>query len=105
MTKRTIFTFEAESDIDQIFDYIAIEKQNPKSAEKLVREIFSKTDQYSRQPEMGELRSDLGAEIRVCRTGSYLIFYRANEEGLLVLRVLHGSRDVEKIFRDKYGLS
>jgi len=37
----------------------------------------------------------------VFRSGGYLVFYQPFDEHVDILRVLHGSRDVERIF-DEY---
>ena len=31
--------------------------------------------------------------------GNYIIFYRPSEQGIELLRVLHGSRDIPEVFR------
>lgn len=32
----------------------------------------------------------------------YVVFYRPNDDGITVLMVVHGSRDVESMFRSRY---
>ncbi len=47
---------------------------------------------------MGHLRNDLADEsLRVWSVYSYLIFYRPDSIPLQIIRVLHGSRDIETI--------
>ncbi len=55
----------------------------------LIRRIF-KQKWYNR-PELGE-------GIRSFPSGNYVIFYRTVEGGIEIMRVLHGARDIEKIF-------
>lgn len=41
------------------------------------------------------------ARVRMCRVagfGRYLTFYRPTERGVEVIRVIHGSRDIEHLF-------
>ena len=38
---------------------------------------------------------------RVSGFENYLIFYRPIEDGIEVLRVLHGARDIEGLFREE----
>ena len=44
----------AVADIDQIYDFIAIENQSPQTATRFIRKLHSKFNQYAHQPEMGE---------------------------------------------------
>jgi toxin ParE1/3/4 len=43
---------------------------------------------------MGRLRPELKAELRSLSTGNYVVFYLAMEDGIDLVRVLHGSRDI-----------
>ena len=31
----------------------------------------------------------------------FILFYRANDAGIEIIRVLHGARDIESIFREE----
>jgi len=45
-------------------------------------------------PERYVLREDLAAGLRALQVQGYLIFYRVEEERVLILRVIHGARDI-----------
>ena len=62
---RVIRTPTAARDLDEIFDYIAIEGGRPSTAEKLIRDIGAKCQIYAAQPETGAARPDLGEDLRV----------------------------------------
>jgi len=47
---------------------------------------------------MGRSRFDLSPELRGFPVGSHLIFYRPAVDGIEVIRVLHGARDIPKLF-------
>jgi len=49
---------------------------------------------------LGRKQTELIANLRSVIVRRYLIFYQPFENGVEVLRVLHGSRDVERIFDD-----
>jgi plasmid stabilization system protein ParE len=58
--------------------------------------FFSK---LARNPYLGRSRDDLRAGYRGFPIGEYVVFYRLTEANeILVLRVIHGSRDLEQIF-------
>jgi toxin ParE1/3/4 len=45
-------------------------------------------------PERNVLREDLAAGLRALQVQDYLVFYRVEEERVLILRVIHGARDI-----------
>lgn len=49
---------------------------------------------------MGRKRDELVPNLRSFPVGNYLIFYRPINQGIEVLRVLHGARDIPSIFED-----
>ena len=83
---------EAARDIRAIWSYIAGE--NPAAATRVAGGLFDTLDRLVEQPRMGTLRAELGDDIRAMVSGSYLIFYRALEARVQVVRILHGRRDL-----------
>ena len=47
---------------------------------------------------MGRTRNDLATGLRSFPVGNYVILYRPLENGVEVVRVVHGSRDIEDMF-------
>ena len=91
----------AVADIDQIYDFIAIENQSPQAATRFIWELHSKFNQYAHQPEMGEPRYDLEEGLRSFTFKKhYVVVYRPLEDGIDVLRVIHGARDYPTMFGD-----
>ncbi|MDA0589581.1 MAG: type II toxin-antitoxin system RelE/ParE family toxin [Planctomycetota bacterium] len=60
--------------------------------------IGEKCQAYSRQPLMGDHRPDLGENIRLFPVDNYVVIYELLPEGILVLMVTRGSRDVPRLF-------
>jgi toxin ParE1/3/4 len=85
------FTTEAWLDLEEIVRYIGA--RNPTAAARLTDAIEETCWRLARQPGIGQLRSDLLPGVRFIPLRSYLIFYRASDEGIQVLRILHGARD------------
>lgn len=48
---------------------------------------------------MGRLRDELTEGLRSFPVGRYVIFYRIVQDGVEIVRVLHGARDLDSIFR------
>lgn len=49
-------------------------------------------------PQSGRRRDELEPHLRSFPEGSYVVFYREIGEGIEIIRVLHSSRDIERIF-------
>ena len=86
----------AEQDYREIWRYIALD--NPDAADRLLRRIESKLELYANYPGMGTRREELAAGLRSFPVGNYLVFYRPVENGIELARVLHGARDLSKVF-------
>ncbi len=46
----------------------------------------------------GIARPELAAGLRCYSVGNYVIYYRPAKDGIEVARVLHGARDVDRLF-------
>ena len=50
-------------------------------------------------PGTGRVRNDLMSSLRSVAEGNCVIFYRPIDDGMLIMRVLHGARDIQSYFR------
>lgn len=91
----------AERDLEEAGEYIR--RNSPQSALRFLRAARATMERLLSMPETGGLyESDVldltGVRVfPVSRFRNYLIFYRPTENGLEVLRVLHGPRDIDRI--------
>ena len=81
-------------DIDQIYDYIAINLQNPYSADKIRNKILRRINSLNLFP--NGYAKVIGKSCRVVHAAKYSIFYEVNDEDKTVeiLRVLYSRRDL-----------
>ncbi|MCC5656015.1 type II toxin-antitoxin system RelE/ParE family toxin [Nostoc sp. XA010] len=82
-----------------IWKYVA--PNNLKAANRLfdtLRESFPKLAKF---PQLGRQLSELAPFLRSFPVKNYLIFYRPIDEGIEIVRILHGSQDIETIFQDE----
>lgn len=89
-------TAEAESDLEQIGDYMA--QDNPKRALSFVLELRDKCLSLAETPwgfPLAPRYERYGMRRRVY--GNYLIFYRVESDRVVVVHVLHGARDFEAL--------
>jgi toxin ParE1/3/4 len=89
-------TPEAETDLEGIGDRIA--QRNPWRAITYVQELRLRCIRISEYPRAGPPRPQWGEDIRIAVHGKYLIVYRARDETVHVLRVVHGARDLDALF-------
>jgi toxin ParE1/3/4 len=95
--KRFRLTPEAEKDLDEITDFI--EADDPAAAYRLIDGIEAKCQALAEMPGMGRGREELAPDLRSSHVGKYIIFYRSEDEGIEVIRVIHGYRDIPKLFQ------
>ena len=95
---RVLWTRSAEVDLAEIHLYIASRAQSAAPADRWIDAIRDKCRLYATQPEMGEARPDLGADLRVLIVGEYVAIYHPVQAGIEVLRVVHGHRDFPALF-------
>ena len=94
MAKLTISP-SARQDLLAIFDYIARDK--PIAAANWIDTIEEKCELLASAPESGEQCQEYGANIRSSTVGRYVIFYRPVGEGIEVIRVIPGDRDIRSL--------
>jgi len=90
---------QALADLAEIWSYIAAD--NVSAADAIVDLIGDKVQALSRQPGMGRARPELADELRSLPAGRYVIFYLPLSNGVDIVRILHGARDIEAIFQDE----
>lgn len=87
----------AELDLLDIWDYIADDTQE--RANEFLDRIEGKLQTLAQNPGLGKRRENLLAGLQSFPIGNYVVFYREIEDGIDVIRILHGSRDIEEVFR------
>ena len=87
----------AVADLAEIWAYIALD--SPDNADHFVDRIFRICQQgLASNPRLGRTREELSPGLRSLVFESYVIFYHPTPNGVAVVRVLHGMRDIESIF-------
>ena len=87
----------AESDLIGIWEYIAQDSsENAARFISHIHQICSETLAFN--PQIGRSRGELSEELRSFVVDDHVIFYRPIDDGVMVVRVLHGRRDIEELF-------
>ena len=80
------------ADYEEIWRYIA--RDNPAAADRLITSIERQLSGLAAMPGIGREEPKLAANLRSFPVGNYLIFYRPIADGIALVRVLHGARDI-----------
>ena len=93
MANRARKSPQAEIDLTSIWDFIA--DDSVKAADALLNRIEETFDMLAHTPPPGRARSELALKLRSFPVGSYVIFYIPVSDGIEVIRVMSGRRDVD----------
>jgi toxin ParE1/3/4 len=85
----------AALDILDIWDYIA--EDDIAAADRWVDDLDATLRSLATQPMMGRSRDDLAEGLRSLPFRRYVIFYLPIDDGIDVVRVLHGARDIDAV--------
>ena len=87
---------QAQLELDEIFDYFAVELERREKDESVVSGLLAAAKKIpgraARFPPVGPLPFTTD-EYRLVQVGNYVIFFRAEGEEVYVDRVLHNRRD------------
>ncbi len=89
-------TAQAEEDLIEIWTYIA--QDSFIAADQVLDDIEAKFYMLADNPQMGRLRPDIAPELRYFTVAKYLILYRTISGGVQIVRVIHGARDLPRLF-------
>lgn len=98
-----LLTETAEADLDEILGFIA-ERDGKARALHVLDHLLDAFERLTASPGMGFHRRQLtGTELRWWPVFRFLILYDPQSSPLMILRVLHGARDLERLFRTAPG--
>ncbi len=92
-----ILSVEAENDLGEIYDY-SVDRFGLKVADKYVSQLVENFDLIAQFPESAIARNELTADLRTKVFSSHVIFFKVQPEQILIIRILHQSRDLPGVF-------
>ena len=91
-------TRRAERDIDEIWEFIARDSYD--NADKVDLEIQRAMRLLADFPGIGHRRSDVSnSNLRFWSVYKYLIVYRVRGRTVTIIRVVHGARNIRRLFK------
>jgi toxin ParE1/3/4 len=94
---RIIRSALSEQDVHEIALFIA--RENPDAAFRLIDRFDETLQMLAQNPMTGRAREELAPKVRSFPVGNYLLFYRPAQDGIELIRVLHGARDLRRLFK------
>ena len=98
MNRRYRLTPQARFDLLSIWEFIA--RDNIRAADRLAERMEAAFRLLARFPRTGHKRADVHTSEPVLfwPVGSYVVAYRPEPRPLVILRILHGARDLDAFF-------
>lgn len=94
---RLTITDSARTDLHEIHSQIA--KDKPEAARRFVEKLRDNARRLAETPGMGRKRGeDLRPGLFSYPIGQYILFYCKQLDGIVLVRVIHGSRDLPSLF-------
>ncbi len=90
--RRLFRTRRARQDLIEIWEHIAAD--NPSAADALLDRIDDACSRLIDHPRIGPARDDIRPGLRYLVVGDYVALYRVIDEGVEIVRVVHGRRDL-----------
>ena len=85
---------------DALSIWLYIGRDNVAAAQRMLETIDSRLELLSRNPKLGRERPDIAPGVRYLPVGKYLILYRPLADGIEVVRLVHGARDLSALEMD-----
>ena len=98
--KEPRLTDQAKDDLREIWYSIA-SRRDERTADRLVTQILDKCHSHAQFPESGRLREEISPGLRSFPVRPYMVFFRPFDDAILILRILHGHRDLKRITFDE----
>lgn len=94
-----IRTEQAELDLAECLDYL--EQHSPLAAERLATALDERCALLGQFPQLGRAREELAAGLRSVVVERYVVFYRVTANAVEIIRILHGSRDIDSLMKEE----
>jgi toxin ParE1/3/4 len=99
VTQKLIFPPHVIAELREIGEYIA--KDNLQAALSFVERLRKRCIDAAEYPAIGQKRTELQAGLRSLTEGDYTIFYRSIGAGIEIVKIVHGKRNIAKLFKKK----
>lgn len=93
---RYIISPTASRDLEEIIDYFA--ERDIDAGERFIGEFNNKCRNLVQFPNLGRSYADLATSLRGMALDGYIVFYKPADDGIEIVRVVSGYRDLPTLF-------
>jgi toxin ParE1/3/4 len=93
---KVTLTSRARADLDDIWLRVATDARQ--AADRLIDRLLHRCRILASHPRLGPARPEIAADARLLVEGEYLILYRVRADGVDIVRVVHGAREIAGLF-------
>ncbi len=90
-----VYSQTSKGDLLEI--WVSVAANNVSAAERLLGDLHAATQLLATQPMLGKARREFGAGIRSFPVRDYVLVYRPILDGVELVRVVHGARDLPRV--------
>jgi len=87
---------QAEQDLEEILDYL--DGQSTQAADRFARKLKESAQLHAIYPQIGATAEDFAPNLRYFTVKNYAVFYRPVPDGIEIIRIIHGARDLPSFF-------
>lgn len=87
---------QAQADLEEILDYL--DSQSTQAADRFATKFEQSCELHAKHPQIGASSYEYAPNLRHFTVWNYAVFYRPIDDGIEVIRVIHGARDIPKLF-------
>jgi toxin ParE1/3/4 len=95
---RYLINVVASRDLNEIADYFA--NNNLEAGEEFFQAFNRNRQQLVAFPNSGKSYANIRADLRSLSVAGYIVFYRLLDDGIEILRVVSGRRNLQDLFRE-----
>jgi toxin ParE1/3/4 len=98
---RYFINIVASQDLMAISDYFYL--RNVEAGERFFQKFNRKCEQLVAFPNLGRSYANIQPGLRGVPLENYIVFYRTIEDGIEIMRVVSGRRDLQSLFQEPEG--
>ncbi len=97
--KRYLINVLASQDLNEIADYFTA--NNLEAGERFFQNFARRCQQLVNFPNLGRNYTEIRPDLRGLPLDGYIIFYRSLDDGIEILRVVSGRRNLPSLFEEQ----
>lgn len=83
-----------QAELDALEIWVQVARHDSAAADRLIDRFTAVIAQLAERPHLGRLVDHLLPGLRSIPVGNYLIFHRPEEDGVFIVRIIHGARHI-----------